>query len=104
LSHAYAVLSEKDSTLKAVERAIERLPERDDRILGPALEEHRAIIETILGENSRAISTLTQLLQTSYLSSLYETPITPALLRLDPIWDALRGDLAFQRLCEQKQP
>src|SRR5262249_12464969 len=104
LSHAYAVRSEKDSALKAVEQAIELLPSANDRLIGPVLEEHRAIIETILGENSRAISTLTQLLQTSYLSSLYMMPITPALLRLDPIWDPLRGDPAFQRLCEQKQP
>ena len=34
----------------------------------------------------------------------YGPPITPALLRLDPIWDPLRGDLAFQKLCEEKQP
>jgi hypothetical protein len=32
------------------------------------------------------------------------TPITPALLRLDPIWDSLRADPAFQKLCEEKQP
>jgi hypothetical protein len=29
-------------------------------------------------------------------------PITPALLRLDPIWDPLRADPAFQKLCEEK--
>ena len=34
----------------------------------------------------------------------YGPAITPALLRLDPIWDPLRGDLAFQELCEEKQP
>ena len=27
-----------------------------------------------------------------------------ALLRLDPYWDSLRGDPAFQKLCEEKQP
>ena len=29
--------------------------------------------------------------------------VTPALLRLDPIWDPLRADPAFQKLCEEKQ-
>ena len=57
----------------------------------------------MVGENSRAISTLTQLLQTPYYGWLYgPAPITPALLRLDPIWDPLRADPAFQKLCEEK--
>jgi hypothetical protein len=33
-----------------------------------------------------------------------QRPITPALLKLDPIWDPLRADSAFQKLCEEKQP
>ena len=60
----------------------------------------------MVGENSRAISTLTELLQTPYQPSFYAypTPITPALLRLDPFWDPLRADPAFQKLCEEKKP
>jgi hypothetical protein len=27
-----------------------------------------------------------------------------ALLRLDPIWDPLRADSAFQKLCDEKKP
>jgi hypothetical protein len=59
----------------------------------------------MVGESSHAISTLTQLLQEHYWSFLY-TPatVTPALLRLDPVWDPLRSDPAFQKLCEEKQP
>jgi len=34
---------------------------------------------------------------------LYGTPVTPALLRLDPLWDPLRADPAFQKLCEEKK-
>jgi hypothetical protein len=28
--------------------------------------------------------------------------LTPALLRIDPVWDPLRDDPAFQKLCEEK--
>jgi hypothetical protein len=53
----------------------------------------------------RAISTLARLLQTPYRSYLYDvTPVTSALLRLDPLWDPLRSDPAFQKFCEEKQP
>jgi hypothetical protein len=59
----------------------------------------------MFGENSQAISTLTRLLQTPYLIFVcLRTPVTPALLRLDPLWDPLRSDPAFQKLCEEKQP
>jgi len=80
------------------------LPSNKDRVWGPGFEEILALIETMLGENSHAISTLTRLLQTPYLSLLYfQMPITPAILRLDPLWDPLRGDPAFQKLCEARQ-
>ena len=89
--------------LKEAERVIMLDPTAEDRIGGPSNEENLAFIQTILGENSRAIPTLTQLLHTPYQSWLYiQTPITPALLRLDPLWDPLRADPAFQKLCEDK--
>src|SRR4029077_11185978 len=55
------------------------------------------------GENNRAITALIRLLKTPYYSDNYgPTAITPALLRLDPIWDPLRADSEFQKLCEEK--
>jgi TolB-like protein/Tfp pilus assembly protein PilF len=105
LSQAYAAMGEKDSALKAAERAVTLLPRAKDAADSPACQENQAFIQTIFGENSRAIATLTQLLQTPYYSWLYGPGVvTPALLRLDPIWDGLRADPAFQKLCEEKQP
>jgi hypothetical protein len=105
LSSANAALGEKDATVKEGERAIMLLPSAKDRLAGPACEENLAANQAMFGENNRAISTLTRLLQTRYSSQVYGPgPITPALLRLDPIWDPLRSDPAFQKLCEEKQP
>jgi tetratricopeptide (TPR) repeat protein len=105
LSRAYAAMGQKDSALEAAERAIMLWPRAKDPVTGPGLEENLALIQMIFGENSRAISTLARLLQTPSTSWCYgSTPITPALLRLDPLWDPLRSDPAFQKLCEEKQP
>ncbi|HEX4697450.1 MAG TPA: hypothetical protein VH254_07225 [Candidatus Udaeobacter sp.] len=105
LSVAYAILDEKESALNEAQRAITLVPSSKDRLAGPGFEENLALVEMIVGENNRAISTLTRLLQTPYGGWLYNpAPITPVLLKLDPIWDPLRSDPAFQKLCEQKQP
>jgi serine/threonine-protein kinase len=105
LSLAYATLGEKNSALNEAQRAITLVPSSKDRLAGPGFEENLALVEMIIGENSRAISTLTQLLQTPYYGGFYgPTPVTPALLRLDALWDPLRADPRFQKLCEEKQP
>jgi eukaryotic-like serine/threonine-protein kinase len=105
LSEAYAAMGEKDSALQQAERAKFALdPGPKDAISGPRAEENLALIETMVGKNNDAISTLSQVLQTPYNSWLYiPAPITPAFLRLDPLWDPLRSDPAFQKLCEAKQ-
>ncbi len=104
LSQAYAAMGEKDSALKTAAHAIMLWPRAKDPKVGPAFEENLVLIETIFGENSRAISTLARLLETPYGALYNGRPVTPALLRLDPVWDPLRADPAFQKLCEEKQP
>ena len=99
-------MGEKNSALNEAERAIRLKPRAKEPIMGLPYEENLALIQMMVGENSRAISILTRLSQTPYEGGfLYSpTPVTPALLRLDPIWDPLRADPAFQKLCEEKQP
>jgi serine/threonine protein kinase/Tfp pilus assembly protein PilF len=104
LSEAYALMGKKELALKVAERTITLYPRTRDAMRGPAFEENLALIQMMFGESSRAITTLAQLLQTPYESWLYDASLTPAFLRLDPLWDPLRADPAFQKLCEKKQP
>jgi serine/threonine-protein kinase len=104
LSAACAALGQKDAALKYAERAAMLLPSSKDAIGGPILEENLALVEAMVGETDRAIPRLQRLLEIPYNSFLDGVPLAPALLRLDPIWDPLRADPAFQKLCEEKKP
>ena len=99
LSLIHAVLGEKDAAIKEAERAITLLPSAKDAVDGPKFEENLAVVEVLVGDKNGAIPRLQHLLQIPYTNFL-----TPAVLRLDPQWDPLRGDPAFQKLCEEKQP
>jgi TolB-like protein/Flp pilus assembly protein TadD len=98
-SLVYAFLGEKDAAIREAERAITLLPSAKDAVDGPSFEEQLAFVEALVGDKNRAISTLQHLLEIPYTDCL-----TPALLRLDPKWDSLRGDPRFQKLCQEKKP
>jgi TolB-like protein/predicted Zn-dependent protease len=100
LARAYAALGEKGSAYKEAKRVVGLL--QDDKVRRPGAEENLALIEASFGDNAHAITIIAHLLQIPYQSSLYATPLTPALLRLDPTWDALRSDPTFQKLCQDK--
>jgi TolB-like protein/Tfp pilus assembly protein PilF len=100
LAQAYAGLGDKKVALQYAEQALALRPESQDVVLARSYEEKLARIEAQFGEADRAIKVLQHLLTVPYGSP----PITPALLRLDPMFDPLRNDPRFQKLCEEKQP
>jgi len=99
LSLTRAVLGQKDAAIKEAERAITLLPSGKDAVVGPKAEQNLASVEVIVGDKNRAIPRLQRLLEIPY-----DNCLTRAHLRLHPQWDPLRGDPAFQKLCEEKQP
>ena len=96
LSEIHAALGEKEAAIKEAERATTLLPSAKDAVEGPTYEEHLASIEARFGDKNRAIPRLQHLLTIPYANC-----VTPALLRLDPKWDALRDDPRFQKLCQE---
>ncbi len=90
LGERQEVEREADVLLKTTEKDAWRFPKSQEVI---------ARAYAILGDADRAVPLLERLLKIPYDSS-----ITPAMLRLDPIWDPLRNDPRFQQLIVEKKP
>jgi TolB-like protein len=97
LAFTLTELGERDAAMRAVDKYV-ALTAGDARSESQA-EEVRARVLARFGEKERAISSLERILANP---SDGAPPLTPALLRLDPDFDSLRGDPQFEKLCQEK--
>jgi serine/threonine protein kinase/Tfp pilus assembly protein PilF len=98
-------LGDKAAALALSERAMAVIPLEKDALYGPFPIEILARVAAGMGEPDRAIAALQKLLSIPDEGPLASNlPLTPALLRLDPMFDSLRNDPRFQKLVAASAP
>jgi TolB-like protein/Flp pilus assembly protein TadD len=100
-----ASLGDKGVALALVERAMALNPIEKEAANGMQTLEILARVATRVGEPDRAITVLEGILSRPGNGGLATgMPLTPALLRLDPMFDPLRNDPRFQKLANFSGP
>src|SRR5437667_8604041 len=95
---------DKAAAFALSERAMAVIPIEKDAVAGPIPIEILARVAAQMGEPDRAIAALQKLLSLPYNGALAAAPLTPALIRLDPMFDPLRNDPCFQKLAASPAP
>jgi serine/threonine protein kinase/Tfp pilus assembly protein PilF len=101
-----AALGDESAASAMAERAMAANPIERDAIAGPGVIEISARIAAHFGQVDRAMPFLQKLLSIPYSSPLnpQNVPLTPALLRLDPMFDPLHNDPRFKELIASPRP
>ena len=94
LGFAAAGLGLKDEAIREGRKATTLLPVSRDSYSGPGYLTQLAQLYLRVGEKDQAIDTLREVLAVPSSG----VAISPALLKLDPVWDPLRKDPRFQKL------
>jgi len=98
-------LGDKATALALSERAMAANPIEKDAVSGSRPPEILARVAAHMGEPDRAIAALQKLLSIPCYGAMSENvPLTPALLRLDHMFDPLRNDPRFQKLVASPAP
>ena len=93
------------AALALSERAMAANPIGKDPLTGPSSLEILARVAAQIGEPNRSIAAIQKLLSIPYAGPFTSNmPLTPALLRLDPMFDRLRNDPRFQKLVASPAP